>query len=77
MSRTNPERCIYRVSDTMRDVKPEAYRPRMALIGLRNRSANPGVAKDGAGTSNDPGYEYTYTILSLTMEHSSVVEIEM
>uniref|UniRef100_A0A1J3JJX0 UPF0481 protein n=1 Tax=Noccaea caerulescens TaxID=107243 RepID=A0A1J3JJX0_NOCCA len=55
MSRTNPERCIYRVSDTMRDVKPEAYRPRMALIGLRNRSANPGVAKDGAGTSNDPG----------------------
>ncbi|CAA7032770.1 unnamed protein product [Microthlaspi erraticum] len=55
MSRTDTERCIYKVSATMRDVKPEAYRPRMALIGLHNRSANPKVAKDGAGTSNDPG----------------------
>lgn len=62
-----PVTCIYKVPGSMREVKPEAYRPRMVIIGLHNRSAKPKAAKDGAETSSDPGYvrethkTHTYT----------------
>nr|VDD20503.1 unnamed protein product [Brassica oleracea] len=51
----DPEHCIYIVSKSIRDVKPQAYRPQVVLIGLHNRSIKPNVAKDGAGTSSDQG----------------------
>ncbi|KAG2301371.1 hypothetical protein Bca52824_030022 [Brassica carinata] len=50
----DPERCIYKVSKSIRKVKPEAYRPQVVLIGLLNRCRKQKVAKDGAGTSSDP-----------------------
>lgn len=56
----DPERCIYRVSQLIRKVKPEAYRPRVVLIGLLNRCRKQKNAKDGAGTSSDPKHEYTH-----------------
>ncbi|CAN8306605.1 unnamed protein product [Cochlearia groenlandica] len=31
------KQCIYKVSDGIREQKPEAYRPQMVIIGLRNR----------------------------------------
>lgn len=39
-SRMDPEHCIYKVSKSIRDVKPQAYRPQVVLVGLHNRSIN-------------------------------------
>ncbi|KAL1215214.1 hypothetical protein V5N11_016980 [Cardamine amara subsp. amara] len=50
-----PKPCIYRVPRQIRDVKPEAYTPRMVLIGPLHRSLKSfDIAKDGAETSSDP-----------------------
>ncbi|KAL1215212.1 hypothetical protein V5N11_016979 [Cardamine amara subsp. amara] len=50
-----PKPCIYRVPRKIRDEKPEAYTPRMVLIGPLHRSLKSfDIAKDGAETSSDP-----------------------
>lgn len=49
------EPCIYRVPSRMREAKPEAYTPRMVLIGPLHRSAKSIAAKDGTDTSGNPG----------------------
>ncbi|WZZ31343.1 hypothetical protein YC2023_014744 [Brassica napus] len=50
----DPGHCIYKVSKSIRNVKPQAYRPQVVLIGLHNRSIKQ-TANDGAGTSSDQG----------------------
>lgn len=42
------EPCIYRVPSQLRDVKPEAYKPRMLLIGPLHHSAKPKAHKRNA-----------------------------
>lgn len=76
VSRMDPGHCIYKVSKSIRNVKPQAYRPQVVLIGLHNRSIKQ-TANDGAGTSSDQGYAYSHTILSLSwfMEQVSLIEI--
>ncbi|EOA35128.1 hypothetical protein CARUB_v10020252mg [Capsella rubella] len=46
------EPCIYRVPSQIRDVKPEAYTPKMVVIGPLHRSPKPSTAEDGAETSS-------------------------
>jgi hypothetical protein len=49
------EPCIYRVPNRMRVVKPEAYTPKVVVIGPLHRSLK-STAKDGAETSSNPWY---------------------
>ena len=57
------EPCICRVPSRIRDVKPEAYTPRMVVIGPLHRSRK-STANDDAGTSINPWYvkHKTYTL---------------